>query len=64
MKYQKDYPHLTPSMELVRDLKVGELITNIFSGAVWPASEWDVETIKPDEFETHARLFRKMIPVL
>lgn len=64
IKHQGDYPNLAPSLEPIQagSLKVGDLITNIYSGAVWPADQYDVDTMKPDQFEEHAKKFRRMIP--
>lgn len=55
---------LVPSLELLipGTFKVGDLITNTASGYVWEATQFDVDTMRPDLYETHTK-FRKMIPI-
>lgn len=63
--YQKDYDLHLPSPIDLKDgeLKEGDLITNMASKAVWPATQKDCDTIKPDTFENHKK-FRKMVPII
>ncbi len=65
IKHQSDYPTHIPSPNDLHDgeLREGDLITNMLSQAVWEASKFDVDTIKPDIFENHKK-FRKMLPII
>jgi len=64
MKHQVDYPHLTPSAFQIKkgELRLGELITNIHSKSVWPAEQYDIQSLDGDRFFEHNK-FRKMIPL-
>ena len=66
-RYQADYyPELVPAPTPPKDgeLKVGELITNMATEYVWAATQFDVNTIKPDTYEEHAWKYRRMIPMI
>ena len=65
MKQQHDYPHLTPSVFPIKkgELKLGDLITNISSGCVWPAEQFDIQSLDGERFKEHNK-FRKMIPLI
>lgn len=62
--HQKDYKMHLPSPIDLKDgeLIEGDLITNMQTLAVWPATKFDCESIKPETFETHQK-FRKMLPI-
>ena len=63
ISYQFEHPMLEPSKEHIKkgDLKEGELITNIFSGACWMSDAFDVEAIDASKHSSHIK-FRKMLP--
>lgn len=65
MKEQNTYKHLVPSIEPLHQgtFEVGDLITNLATGYVWVASQFDVDSMRPDLYETHHK-FRKMIPIV